>query len=77
MLDPALGQRWWDRRYDFYHPPHQPELPAIWGTLDVVATYARIEAVYDALRTRGARALRATPASSCGCTSRTGTCGGR
>jgi len=51
VLDPALGQRWWDRRYDFYHPPHQPELPAIWGTLDVVATYARIEAVYEALRT--------------------------
>jgi alkyldihydroxyacetonephosphate synthase len=50
VLDPALGQRWWDRRYDFYHPPHQPELPAIWGTLDVVATYDRIEAVYDAMR---------------------------
>jgi alkyldihydroxyacetonephosphate synthase len=50
-LDPALGKRWWDRRYDFYHPPHQPELPAIWGTLDVVATYARIQAVYDALHT--------------------------
>jgi|Tabmets5t2r1_1033131.scaffolds.fasta_scaffold00710_6 alkyldihydroxyacetonephosphate synthase len=49
LLDPALGQRWWDRRYDFYHPPHQPELPAIWGTLDVVATYSRVEAVYDAL----------------------------
>src|SRR5689334_8856517 len=51
VLDPALGQRWWDRRYDFYHPPHQPELPAIWGTLDVVATYARIQTVYDALHT--------------------------
>ena len=51
VLDPALGQRWWDRRYDFYHPPHAPELPAIWGTLDVVATYDRIEAVYDALHT--------------------------
>src|ERR671923_430137 len=49
VLDPGLGRRWWDRRYDFYHPPHQPELPAIWGTLDVVATYARIEAVYEAL----------------------------
>ena len=49
VLDPALAQRWWDRRYDFYHPPHPPELPAIWGTLDVVATYDRIEAVYDAL----------------------------
>jgi alkyldihydroxyacetonephosphate synthase len=51
VLDPDLGRRWWDRRYDFYRPPHQPELPAIWGTLDVVATYDRIEAVYDALRT--------------------------
>ena len=51
LLDPAIGQRWWDRRYDFYHPPHQPELPAIWGTLDVVATYSRIEAVYAALHT--------------------------
>jgi len=51
VLDPALGQRWWDRRYDFYGPPHQPELPSIWGTLDVVATYSRIDAVYDALRT--------------------------
>src|SRR5215204_7681793 len=49
LLDPSLGERWWDRRYDFYHPPHQPELPAIWGTLDVVATYSRIEAVYEAL----------------------------
>jgi alkyldihydroxyacetonephosphate synthase len=48
-LDPVLGRRWWDRRYDFYQPPHQPELPAIWGTLDVVATYARVEAVYEAL----------------------------
>ena len=51
LLDPALGRRWWDRRYDFYHPPHNPELPKIWGTLDVVATYANIEAVYDALHT--------------------------
>src|SRR5215207_6925048 len=51
LLDPELGRRWWERRYDFYHPPHQPELPAIWGTLDVVATYSRVEAVYEALHT--------------------------
>jgi alkyldihydroxyacetonephosphate synthase len=49
-LDPELGRIWWDRRYDFYYPPHQPELPSVWGTIDVVATYSRIEAVYDALR---------------------------
>jgi alkyldihydroxyacetonephosphate synthase len=50
QLDPELGQIWWDRRYDFYHPPHQPELPSIWGTIDVVATYSRIGPVYEALR---------------------------
>jgi alkyldihydroxyacetonephosphate synthase len=50
QLDSELGQIWWDRRYDFYHPPHQPELPSIWGTIDVVASYSRIEAVYDGLR---------------------------
>jgi alkyldihydroxyacetonephosphate synthase len=49
-LDPAFGQRWWDRRYDFYKPPHHPELPSIWGTIDVVATYANIEAVHEALK---------------------------
>lgn len=49
-LDPVLARRWWERRYDFYAPPHHPELPSIWGTIDVVATYARIGAVRDALR---------------------------
>src|SRR3954452_171522 len=50
-LDPALAERWWDRRYDFYKPPHHPELPAIWGTIDVVATYTNIVAVHEALKT--------------------------
>jgi alkyldihydroxyacetonephosphate synthase len=49
-LDPQLGETWWERRYEFYYPPHQPILPQVWGTIDVVATYAKIEAVYDALR---------------------------
>src|SRR4051794_24791658 len=47
---PAPAPRRGDRRYDFYAPPHHPELPAIWGTVDVVATYARIEAVHAALQ---------------------------
>lgn len=50
VLEPALAERWWERRYDFYAAPHQPELPAIWGTIDVVATYSRIEAVYAAVK---------------------------
>jgi alkyldihydroxyacetonephosphate synthase len=50
QLDPQLAETWWGRRYDFYVPPHQPVLPSIWGTIDVVATYSRIEQVYEALR---------------------------
>ena len=49
LLDPALGQRWWDRRYDFYHPPHYPTLPAMWGTIDAVAPYGRILDVYHGI----------------------------
>jgi alkyldihydroxyacetonephosphate synthase len=49
-LDGRLGETWWRRRYEFYKPPHHPELPAIWGTIEAVATYARIEAVYEAVR---------------------------
>jgi alkyldihydroxyacetonephosphate synthase len=50
-LDPALAERWWDRRYEFYKPPHHPELPSIWGTIDVVATYRDILGVHQALKT--------------------------
>src|SRR3954453_3377360 len=49
-LDPALAERWWNRRYDFYKPPHHPELPAIWGTIDVVASYRDILGVHRALQ---------------------------
>jgi alkyldihydroxyacetonephosphate synthase len=50
-LDPALGEAWWDHRYDFYKPPHHPELPSVWGTIDVVARYRDIHAVHAALKT--------------------------
>jgi alkyldihydroxyacetonephosphate synthase len=50
MLDGSLGETWWTRRYEFYRPPHHPELPAMWGTIEAVATYARINDVYEAVR---------------------------
>jgi alkyldihydroxyacetonephosphate synthase len=50
VLDAGLGEIWWDHRYDFYAPPHAPELPAVWGTIDVVATYARLLHTYNALQ---------------------------
>jgi alkyldihydroxyacetonephosphate synthase len=49
-LEPALCETWWERRYDFYHPPHYPQLPAMWGTIDAVAPYGRIIDVYHSVR---------------------------
>jgi alkyldihydroxyacetonephosphate synthase len=51
VLDGRLGETWWRRRYEFYKPPHHPELPSIWGTLEAVAAYARIYDVYRAVKT--------------------------
>jgi alkyldihydroxyacetonephosphate synthase len=48
MLSPAIGELWWERRYVFYYPPYAPELPSIWGTVDVVSDFEHIAAVYDA-----------------------------
>jgi alkyldihydroxyacetonephosphate synthase len=49
-LPGRLTETWWERRYDFYHPPHHPELPAVWGTLEFVVAYERVLGAYDALR---------------------------
>jgi alkyldihydroxyacetonephosphate synthase len=42
------GQRWWDHRYDFYYPPHTLKLPAMFGTIETVSTFDRIERIYEA-----------------------------
>ncbi|MBL8160973.1 MAG: FAD-binding oxidoreductase [Anaerolineae bacterium] len=46
LLPDSIGEMWWERRYVFYYPPYAPELPSIWGTVDVVADFEHIEAVY-------------------------------
>lgn len=48
-LGAEVGMAWWENRYAFYHPPHAPQLPQIWMTMDAAADYARIQAVYDAV----------------------------
>jgi len=49
-LGPVPAERWWEKRYDFYYPPHAPVLPSIWGTLDVVMDFTRAAKVYEAMR---------------------------
>jgi alkyldihydroxyacetonephosphate synthase len=47
---PEIAETWWNGRYKTYYPPYKPELPQIWGTADIVATYDRILPAYEALR---------------------------
>jgi alkyldihydroxyacetonephosphate synthase len=42
------GERWWNHRYDFYYPPLSLHLPAMYGTVETVATFDRIEEIYAA-----------------------------
>jgi alkyldihydroxyacetonephosphate synthase len=42
------GERWWQHRYDFYYPPLSLKLPAMFGTVETVATFDRLERIYHA-----------------------------
>jgi alkyldihydroxyacetonephosphate synthase len=46
-LPSGVGEAWWDKRYVFYHPPHAPQLPQIWCTMDAVSDFSHIQALYD------------------------------
>ena len=71
------GERWWNHRYDFYYPPLGFHLPAMYGTVETVATFAKIER--DLPREEaGHRAARSPrSASTTSATSRTGSRGAR
>lgn len=48
-LPESVGLSWWERRYVFYHPPHAPQLPQIWCTMDVVSDYRHIVGLYESV----------------------------
>jgi alkyldihydroxyacetonephosphate synthase len=49
-LGPKLGEQWWKQRYDFFYPPHCFDLPMMFGTMDTIATYSKIETIYWAMK---------------------------
>lgn len=40
------GEKWWEHRYDFYYPPQNLKLPWMYGTVETVTTYDKIEELY-------------------------------
>lgn len=51
-LGEEAGRRWWEHRYDFYFPPKTLDLPWMFGTLDTVTTYDKVEPLYYAKKQR-------------------------
>jgi len=49
-LGEEAGRHWWEHRYDFYFPPKTLDLPWMFGTLDTVATFDKLEKLYWAKR---------------------------
>ncbi|HLV01415.1 MAG TPA: FAD-binding oxidoreductase [Acidobacteriota bacterium] len=40
------GERWWNHRYDFYYPPLGLHLPQMYGTIETVTTFSKLEDLY-------------------------------
>lgn len=49
-LGEEAGRQWWEHRYDFYFPPKVLDFPWMFGTLDTVSTYDKLEPLYWAKR---------------------------
>lgn len=49
-LGEEAGHQWWEHRYDFYFPPKVLDLPWMFGTLDTVSTFEKLEPLYWAKR---------------------------
>jgi len=49
-LGEKLGEIWWKSKIKFFFPPYMFSLPQCFGTLDTVATYNKIEDVYNAMK---------------------------
>jgi alkyldihydroxyacetonephosphate synthase len=42
------GEAWWNHRYDFYYPPKSLKLPWMYGTVETITTFDKLESLYRA-----------------------------
>jgi alkyldihydroxyacetonephosphate synthase len=45
-LSPELGWEWWNHRYTFYFPPYCLDFPWMFGTMDTLCTFDKMENLY-------------------------------
>lgn len=49
-LGREAGEHWWEHKYDFFFPPHVFALPLMFGTMDTVSTYDKIEKIFNEVK---------------------------
>ena len=45
-LGSEYGKKWWDEKITFFYPGHMMDLPQMFGTMDTIAPYDKIETIY-------------------------------
>lgn len=49
-LGGEAGKEWWDNKYKFYFPPYCLDFPAMFGTMDTVATFDKLEGLFYGIK---------------------------
>jgi alkyldihydroxyacetonephosphate synthase len=49
-LGSEYGEKWWDEKITFFYPGHMMDLPQMFGTIDTIAPYDKIEDIYWAMK---------------------------
>lgn len=44
------GSKWWDHRVTFFYPGHVFQYPKMYGTMDTISTYDKIEDIYWSMK---------------------------
>ena len=49
-LGSDYGEKWWKEKITFFYPGHMMDLPQMFGTMDTIAPYDKIEKIYWAMK---------------------------
>ncbi len=44
------GEKWWKEKITFFYPGHMMDIPQMFGTMDTIAPYGKIEKIYWAMK---------------------------
>lgn len=49
-LGSEYGEKWWKEKITFFYPGHMMDIPQMFGTMDTIAPYDKIEKIYWAMK---------------------------